>query len=203
MSTTPRSLAARSIPLVPLVILALLPATSAAQPGVSPAPPAVSERVVKVRNALLQFNPDPDMRKESQEELDRRVKALRGVNDLARALILPQWEGSSNVDAAPPTGREELARRFEEALGKALAGDAARQCAAATLFAEMTIDNQQPRRGSLQDPFVTKTLSQLVDKVAADQEQGCRGARSRRPRSGPDGTRAEKGRRCVGQAPWR
>jgi HEAT repeat protein len=164
-AATPRPSTARRTPLVPLVILALLPATAAAQPGFSPAQPAVPERVVKVRQALLQFGPDPDTRKEAQEELDRRVKALRGVNDLAQALVLPEWEGAHTVGVTPPAGREALARRFEEALGKALAGDAAQQCAAATLFAEMTIDNQQPGRGHGLDGFLTKTLSPLVDKV--------------------------------------
>ena len=172
---SPWTSAVRRIPLASVILLALLPATAAAQAR-GPAPmffddrPALPERVEKVREAVREFPFNPDMQTAAQEELSRRVKALRGVNELAQALVLPEWVGRAppGSGTTEPAGREEIARRFEEALGKALAGDAARQCAAATLFADITVSVAHPRgQGPGGDPFTTKVLSGQLEKVAS------------------------------------
>jgi HEAT repeat protein len=161
----------RRAPLAALVLLALLPTLAAAQPGFFGEPPAVAKRVEQVRQVLMQFALDPDQQKTTQKELDRLVKELRGMKELGQALALPEWRGGGlpGVEAAGPAGRDEVARLFKDALGKALEGDAARQCAAATLFAEMTGTDPRhpPWREPRSDPFVTEVLTGQLAKVAA------------------------------------
>jgi HEAT repeat protein len=160
--------AARRKALATLVLLALLPATAAAQPAFYPDRPALSERVEKVRQALQQFGPEPDMRKKAQEELDRSIRDLRGVIDLGHALVLPEWSAAVIAPEIPATaGREKIARDFEKALGDALGkGDATRRCAALTLMAEMTIDEKGRQRVD-GDPLLRETLGRLLEKVGA------------------------------------
>jgi HEAT repeat protein len=155
--------------LLPLALLALLPAPAAAQPGFFGDRPGLTKRAEQVRQVLMQFGLDPDGQKTAQKDLDLLVKELRGMKELGQVLALPEWRGGAppGVEAAGPTGRDEVARKFKDALGKALEEDAARQCAAATLFAEMTVADQQgPWRGQGPDPFVAKVLADQLGKVA-------------------------------------
>jgi HEAT repeat protein len=117
----------------------------------------------------MRFGLDPDGQKKAQEEVTRLVKELRGVKELGQTLLLPEWRGGvpPGVEAAGAAGRDEVARLFKEALTKALDGDATRQSAAATLFAEMTAADPQPWRGPGGDPFVTEVLSSQTEKIAA------------------------------------
>jgi HEAT repeat protein len=152
-----------------LALLALLPAPAAAQLGYFGDRPALTKRAEQVRQTLMQFGLVPDGQNPAQKDLDRLVKELSGVKELGQVLVLPEWRGMAPPGEKPagPTGRNEVARKFKEALGKALEGDAARQCAAATLFAEMTVADQQgPWRGQGPDPFVAEVLADQLGKVA-------------------------------------
>jgi HEAT repeat protein len=153
--------------------LALLLWLAAAAPAQFPEPTPygpfnqrpVSKRVEKVRQALQSFGSDP---KAAQEELNEHAKALSGLTDLGEALVLPEWGWRQPGGEGPdPKGRDDVARRFKETLDDALTrGDATRQCAAATLFAELSSADSDGRRGGLPDPFVFRFFTGLLPAVA-------------------------------------
>jgi HEAT repeat protein len=166
---SPRPTAARRNALATLLLLALLPAPAAAQLVFFPDQPAASPRVEKVRQALRQFGPEPEQQKKAQEELNRCIKDLRGLSDLAQALVLPDWGLGERVPNLPaPAGRDGIARDFEKALGEALdKGDRTRRCAAVTLFADMTSSQPRGPQPPQLDPLVAAVLARLLEKVAA------------------------------------
>jgi HEAT repeat protein len=161
--TSPRPAALRTA-LATLLLLTLLPGTTLAQQ-----PPA-ADPVEAVRQALQGFGPDPATWEAAQKQLDEYVKKVHGVNDLGRALVLDEWRGGLvRVEGVPnPKGRDDIAARFEKALGDLLTkDDATRQCAAATLFAEVARDDAHRAAGARGgDPFASEVLKRLLPKVA-------------------------------------
>jgi HEAT repeat protein len=147
----------------------LLPPSATAQPATSAAP--TSGPVAKLREALENYSLPPEKQKAAVEE---QAKAVRGAGDLSRALLLESWPGDAAPFGVKPTQeaqavikvRADIAGRFEEALRGALkGGDPARQCAAATLLADLPLN---ARRGPVAapDPLVAAAVGKLLPEVA-------------------------------------
>jgi hypothetical protein len=103
------------------------------------------------------FPPDPveDLRQALQQPgtaegadlrqalLEKRAKALRSASDLARALLLREWQDESDIErvrVADRTVREAIARQFDAAVKEIFDhGDTASKIAVAQMIGEMAV----------------------------------------------------------------
>jgi HEAT repeat protein len=191
-ANSPRSAAARAIALATIAVLTLLPEATTAQPGRSPDPARPSRPVEELRQTLrlgvaLGGLP-PEEAKAAlaarKAALEKQANAVRGVADLSRALMLPEWsqgQGSDEEANLQRGVRKDLADRFEEAMSAALKGGTpARQCAAVTLLGEMPSASV----GSYfeVDPVLVAVITRLLPeaaKLADSKDAGVREATAR------------------------
>jgi RNA polymerase sigma-70 factor (ECF subfamily) len=128
------------------------PATASALPA-DEAPDPVLRLREALRVPVVDLAQNPDEGKYRRETVSRRIEALRGVGDLARALELQEWldqDQNAPVRAIDQALRDDVVRRFERAVRDTLRnGHASARLAVVELLGDIgaTVRSTHPETG--------------------------------------------------------